>query len=68
MAFYDTSRPHAAGSLFRAVATLVTEFRDWREAVLTRRALDKLSDHELADIGLLRADLDSMSRRDFKRF
>ena len=68
MAFYDTTRPLAAGTFSRAVATLVTEFRAWREAVLTRRALDKLSDRELADIGLLRSDLDSMSRRDLQRF
>lgn len=68
MAFYDTTRPHAAGSISRAVSTFVAEFRTWREAAMTRRALSKLSDHELADIGLLRSDLDTMSSSHFSRF
>ncbi len=68
MAFYDTTRPQAAGSTSRAVFSFVTEFRAWREAALTRRALSKLSDHELSDIGLQRSDLDTMTRAPVTRF
>ena len=68
MAFYDTTRPTTAGRLSRAVETVFAEFAAWREARATRAALASLSDHELSDIGLLRADLDTMSRRDLARF
>lgn len=68
MAFFDTPRPAAAGRLSRAVETLFGEFAAWREARANRAALARLSDHELADIGLLRADLETMTRRDLARF
>jgi uncharacterized protein YjiS (DUF1127 family) len=67
MAFYDTTRP-AAGPLGRAFATIADEFRVWREARVNRAALAKLSDRELSDIGLLRSDLDEMSRRSLSHF
>lgn len=67
MAFYDNARPQATGSIFRAVANFVADIRAWREAALTRRALEKLTDRELADIGLLRSDLTDLSVRDLYR-
>jgi len=68
MAFYDTTRPAAVGRLGRAVETLFAEVAAWREARANRAALSRLSDRELSDIGLLRADLETMSRRDLARF
>ena len=62
MAFYDPSRPAASG-FARPLSTLYAEFLAWREARLNRAALSRLSDHELADIGLQRSDIDEMSRR-----
>jgi uncharacterized protein YjiS (DUF1127 family) len=67
MAFYDIRSPQTAGRLGRAVDNLVADIREWREARANRRALAKLSDHELADIGLKRADLETMTRRELRR-
>ncbi|MEM9248981.1 MAG: DUF1127 domain-containing protein [Pseudomonadota bacterium] len=68
MAFYDSTRTHATGSLSGAIATLISEVRTWRDGILTRRALAKLTDRELSDIGLLRSDLDTMPRSPGSRF
>jgi uncharacterized protein YjiS (DUF1127 family) len=67
MAFYDITRP-AAGRLSRAVSSLLAEFVAWRDACATRAALARLSDHELTDIGLQRSDIETMSRRELRRF
>jgi len=67
MAYYDIRSPATAGRLGRAVDSLVADIAAWREARANRRALAKLSDHELADIGLQRADLETMTRRELKR-
>jgi uncharacterized protein YjiS (DUF1127 family) len=64
MAFFDPSRPVASG-FARPVSTLYAEFLAWREARLNRAALSRLSDHELADIGLQRSDIDDMARKTF---
>jgi uncharacterized protein YjiS (DUF1127 family) len=68
MAFYDTTRPAAAGRFSRAVSAVLADFHAWNEARLTRRALKALSDRELADIGLQRSDLDAMARRELARY
>lgn len=68
MAYYDTPRTPAAGSLSRLVSGLFGQFIAWREARLTRAALAGLTDRELYDIGLQRSDLDNMSRQDLARF
>ena len=68
MAYFDIRTPATAGRLGRAVDNLIASVADWREARINRRALAKLSDRELADIGLQRSDLDTMTRRAFKRF
>lgn len=51
----------AAGRLSRAIANAFAAFAEWREARATHAALDKLSNRELEDIGLSRADLDDMA-------
>lgn len=67
MAAFDTSRPsYGATGLVGRIGTIVTAllgaFAEWNDARATRGALSKLSDHELADIGLSRGDIDSVSR------
>ena len=41
--------------------------RKWRERGRARRELQRLSDLELADIGLSRGDIDAVVRGDFVR-
>ncbi len=43
------------------IRSWMTAFADWRARQATRKALSKLSDHELEDIGLSRGDIDAMS-------
>jgi uncharacterized protein YjiS (DUF1127 family) len=67
MAAYESSRaaPFGAISIFRSVQ-FVTEFfgtfAAWNDARVTRKALGKLSDRELDDIGLCRGDVDLIGR------
>ena len=67
MASYETSRaaPFGAISIFRAVQT-VSEARAnlaaWNNGRKTRKALNALSNCELDDIGLCRADIDMIGR------
>ncbi|MFN3211228.1 MAG: DUF1127 domain-containing protein [Roseovarius sp.] len=61
MAAIETTRtaPHGVGSLFsRLVATVSA----WNDARVTRNALNRLSDRELADIGLSRSDIENAIR------
>lgn len=63
MAAYETSRPAPFGaiSIFRAVqglGTLVDRVVGWNDARVTRKALSKLTDRELDDIGLCRGDIE----------
>lgn len=65
MAVFEPTLLNHAGSSFggrlsiavqRAVATLTA----WNDARSTRKALSDLTDRQLADIGLCRADIDNM--------
>lgn len=65
MAATETTRPAPFGAVttFRAVTLVERAFwalRNWNDARTTRKALAKLSDRELDDIGLCRADLDRL--------
>lgn len=65
MALFDMSRPVDANHGFGARLTntftgLVGTFAAWNDTRVTRNALSRLSDHELDDLGLTRADIDSM--------
>ncbi len=67
MAAYETSRaaPFGAISIFRFVQSLgevATRFSAWNDARVTRKALSKLTDRELDDIGLCRGDVDLIGR------
>lgn len=61
MAFYDTTRLTTFGRESRTKTSLLATFLAWREGRATRKALSKLTDRELTDIGLKRADIDLMS-------
>jgi uncharacterized protein YjiS (DUF1127 family) len=65
MAVLGTNRPFALGTgfgvrLMAAVRILTHKFLMWNESRATRVALNKLSDHELEDIGLTRGDIDAI--------
>ena len=60
MAFFDISRSAAPRSLGSVFARIAADAHAWYEARITRRALAKLSDRELNDIGLQRSDLDDL--------
>lgn len=68
MAYFDQHRPAGTGLLGRAIARTIADLAAWREARATRAALSKLTDRELYDIGLSRADLDEMTAPDLRRF
>ncbi|SLN62534.1 hypothetical protein PSA7680_03294 [Pseudoruegeria aquimaris] len=60
MAAFETSRP-ATGSLFGGrLANLFAALIEWNDRRVTRKALSKLTDRELDDIGLSRGDLDAL--------
>lgn len=66
MAAVDTPRTaslgHATGSrLTQIFVSLAATLREWNENRLTRNALARLSDRELADIGLTRDDIDAVA-------
>lgn len=64
MAAFETSRP-ATGLFGGRVSTLVASVADavvaWNDLRVTRRALSKLTDRELDDIGLTRGDIEYIS-------
>lgn len=67
MAAYETSRPAPFGaiSIFRAVQGVSSFFEmmsAWNDARVTRKALSKLTDRELDDIGLCRGDIELIGR------
>jgi uncharacterized protein YjiS (DUF1127 family) len=61
MTAIDTTRPALAhaGMVSRLGALLA----DWNDARITRKALSKLSDRELDDIGLCRGDIYDITAR-----
>lgn len=59
MATFDVIRPTAKFTLFRDMINSVVAWNDERQ---TRKALSGLTDRELSDIGLIRADIDGVAR------
>ncbi len=67
MAAVETTRPAPFGAIttYRAITSLsnvVGVFSAWNDARVTRKALNKLSDRELDDIGLCRGDIEFLGR------
>ena len=65
MTAFDTASAGAVRVSFadrvgHTVATLAAAYSDWKDKRATRAALSALSDRELDDIGLSRADLDAL--------
>lgn len=67
MAAIQTTRPAPFGAIatYRAVtfvSAIASAVQGWNDARVTRKALSKLSDRELDDIGLCRGDVEQMGR------
>lgn len=63
-----TNRPLGAGfNATRIVAGLVSRIAVWNDARVTRKALSKLSNRELDDLGLCRGDIDDIARGTLRR-
>ncbi|MBY6003413.1 DUF1127 domain-containing protein [Salipiger bermudensis] len=54
-----------AASVSRFFAAVTDAIIDWNDARLTRKSLEALTDRELDDIGLTRADIYSVARGKF---
>ena len=62
MATFDTTRAHfGATGLIGRMSNLVGSVVAWQEARETRKALSKLTDRELDDIGLHRGDISAVA-------
>ena len=67
MANYETPRtaPLGAITVFRlvqSVGNVAASFQIWNSGRVTRKALSRLSNRELDDIGLCRGDIDQIGR------
>ncbi|MCA3439936.1 MAG: DUF1127 domain-containing protein [Rhodobacter sp.] len=63
MAAFETTRPAPFGAtstyhFIQFVSNVLATVKGWNDARVTRKALSALSDRELDDIGLCRADID----------
>jgi uncharacterized protein YjiS (DUF1127 family) len=69
MTFFAHSRPHAdrvfGGFQGLSLGNLFATLKTWNEARITRKQLHALTDRELADVGLCRADIERVVRRGF---
>ena len=64
MATFDTFRAPAVIASPRALFTaIVSAFTEWNDRRATVKALNALTDRELEDVGLCRADIDSFPIR-----
>jgi uncharacterized protein YjiS (DUF1127 family) len=66
MAAIETTRraPFGAITTYRITSVFdraISAVADWNDARVTRRALDKLTDRELDDIGLCRGDIEDIA-------
>jgi uncharacterized protein YjiS (DUF1127 family) len=67
MAAVETTRPAPFGAIttyrtMNAVTNVFGALAAWNDARVTRKALNKLSDRELDDIGLCRGDIEFIGR------
>lgn len=58
MSAFETTRSTNGFSLLNPFATFVAAIAQWNDTRATRKALWKLSDRELDDIGLSRGDIE----------
>lgn len=66
MAYSNVSAPHvssiASYSIVRTTVELLNSANRWNRSRMTQKRLEKLSDRQLNDVGLTRADIMSISR------
>ncbi|MDX8351512.1 DUF1127 domain-containing protein [Cognatiyoonia sp. IB215182] len=65
MAAFDTTRPSVGLSAGRISSVFLAAFAAiaaWNDARITRNSLTKLTERELADIGLTYGDIDEVAR------
>ncbi|MCU0816129.1 MAG: DUF1127 domain-containing protein [Cypionkella sp.] len=67
MAAYETSRPAPFGAIstfrfIQGVGAIFAMIAAWNDARVTRKTLSRLTDRELDDIGLCRADIEMIGR------
>ena len=67
MAAVETTRPAPYGAIttyraINALSNVILALQAWNDARVTRKALNKLSDRELDDIGLCRGDIEFIGR------
>jgi uncharacterized protein YjiS (DUF1127 family) len=72
MAAFETTRTTYGIAIFAnrmiaRVADLALNIAAWNDARVTRRALNGLTDRELADIGLERGEIDKIAHSNFIR-
>lgn len=63
MSAIDTNRVHAGTREAGFVSKLWAALSVWNDARVTRNALNRLTDRELDDIGLVRGDIDRVAAR-----
>ncbi|WP_039017193.1 DUF1127 domain-containing protein [Halocynthiibacter namhaensis] len=51
------------GGFAETLRATVAGFQAWNDTRITRKSLSSLSDHELADIGIDRSDIDAVARK-----
>ncbi|MGP9803794.1 DUF1127 domain-containing protein [Paracoccus sp. NSM] len=62
MSMIEANRANTAVGGAGIVARITSLVAGWQEARVTRRELNRLSDRELDDIGLCRADIERIAR------
>jgi uncharacterized protein YjiS (DUF1127 family) len=63
MAAFDTSRPYAVAPRFESfLSRMIGKIIGWNDARVIRSELSRLTDRELDDIGLSRADIETVAR------
>lgn len=63
MAAFDTSRPHVVAPRVEGFITgLIGSVIAWNDARIIRNELNRLTDRELEDVGLVRGDIDQVAR------
>jgi uncharacterized protein YjiS (DUF1127 family) len=72
MSVYETNRnvPLGAVTTFRVISSverLVESYTKWRSARATAAALSELSNAQLADIGVIRGEIDAVADRLVRR-